>query len=88
LPVGLILEDGCEVANNIDYAKDESVFRPHGDIRAMCITRHGTVNGSRRQQFVHPREGTNLGGSGIYSEDERKNDRKQDRCMSAIEGLN
>ena len=52
----------------------------------MCIARYGIPRRSRRQQFVHLCGRTNLGGSGVDSEDERENDRKQDCGVCAVKG--
>ena len=86
LPVCLVLKDCREIANDIDHAENEPILRPHSYIRAMCIAGHRIIFRSRRQQFVHLRGRTNLGGSGIDSEDERENDRKQDCCVCAMKG--
>jgi hypothetical protein len=51
----------------------------------MGIARNWTRDGSSGQQFMHLCRGANLRGSGIDSEDERENDRKQDRCVCAVE---
>jgi hypothetical protein len=85
LPIGLILEDRCEIANDVDHAKNQPVLRPHSDVGAMSIAGYGTRRGSSGQEFMHLCGGADLGGSGIDSEDEGENDGKQDCCVCAVE---
>lgn len=41
LPICLILEDSCEVANKVNNTKDEAVFGAESQVRAASITGYG-----------------------------------------------
>lgn len=53
LPISLILEDGCEVANKVDNAENQAVLGSHGQVRSMCVT--GNRVGDRRlgEETIH-----------------------------------
>ena len=79
----LVLEDGCEVANDVDHAKYETVLRTHSEVRSVCITSDRLCFSHFCEEVVHGTEAADLVARRVYSVHEHEDDCKENSSMGA-----
>ena len=80
---GLVLEDGGEVANDIDHSEDEAILRAHCEIGSMSVAGHWCLGRDIGEKLVHRRRRADLRRSGIDCEHEDENNGEKDASMCA-----
>ena len=79
----LVLEDGGEVADDVDDAEDDAVLGAHGEVGALGVARDGLLGGGLGEEGVHRAERADLLARGVDGEDEHEDDGEKDRGVRA-----
>ena len=84
LPVRLVLEYRCKIADDVDHAEYEAVLRAHRHVRPVCVA--GDRGRRRRglQKLVHACGRADLGGGRVDGEDEGEDDGEEDGRVGAV----